>query len=246
MRGLLVRVGIDKGKKNGRWNAPCRADGSFCYVPIPIGQEDVFKAGFETTYDEFENCCNGFAQGIFPARLKKTYCHLDPDFRFLGYGDTGNKATRIRNFFEDSQDNFIAFYASFKQIDNNSNDRQSLIYAIIGFYRFRNVQLAREILPNQWERNVHTRLANREDDIVIFADPKSSGRLKTFIHIGEQHDNHQYYVQERLLQEWGGISSLNGWIQRSACLPHFCNPDKFLQWFKARNPQFVHDNNIVR
>jgi hypothetical protein len=241
MKGLLVRVGIDKGKKNGYWNAPCRADGSFCYVPIPIGQ-GVFRAGFETTYDEFENCCNGFAQGIFPAQLQGTHCHLDPDFRFLSYGDTGNKATRIRDFFRDSQDNFIAFYAGLKQIAGNS---RTLVYAIIGLYRFRNVQLVRDIPPGQWDRNAHTRLADREDDIVIFADQNGSGRLRKSIPIGEQHDNKHYYVRNNLLQPWGGISTKNGWIQRSGGLPKFNDPELFLQWFEDQKPQFVQQNNIV-
>ena len=252
MRGLLVRVGIDKGKDNGRCNAPCRADGSFCYVPIPESPQRVIEQDYTTTYDEFEKCCNGFARGVnfvFPEWLHNAQCHLDPDFRFLSYGDTGNKARRIRKFFEKSQDNFIAFYASFKQIDYNNKNHQSLVYAIIGLYRFREVKWARKISLNQREQNAHTRLADyqKEDnqDIVIFADRDGSGRLRKLIPIGEKHNNQQYYVRNNLLQLWGGISTRNGWIQRSGCLPSFINPDRFLQWFEVQNPQFVHSNNIV-
>ncbi|MDE3058081.1 MAG: hypothetical protein KGJ59_09010 [Bacteroidota bacterium] len=49
--------------------------------------------------------------------LQHSNCHLDPDFRFSTYGDGGQRATRIRTFFEGSQDNFIVFYASFATND---------------------------------------------------------------------------------------------------------------------------------
>jgi hypothetical protein len=248
MRGLLVRVGIDK--TFGGWNAPCRADGSFCYVPMKPKKSEVFEQGIEkTTYNEFEKACQIFAQGtdlVFPKWLHGALCHLDPDFRFLSYGDSGQRANRISTFFDGSRDNFIAFYASFKPIDFNNS--YPLVYAIIGLYRFQGVKRVRDlIMLNQREKNAHTRLADyREDDIVIFADKNKSGRLRTLIQIGKRNENRHYYVKEQLLKEWGGISSTNGWIQRSAYLPEFCKPDLFLQWLEKQNPKFVHENNIVQ
>jgi hypothetical protein len=245
MRGLLVRVGIDQ--TSGGWNAPCHADGSFCYFPMQPSEPEQFEQGFETTYDEFEQSCQVFAQRnglVFPRRLCGAQCHPDPDFRFLSYGDSCQKAERISEFFRGSQDNFIAFYASFEQIGR----RRPLVYAIIGLYRFQNVAWARDVPLNQRKHNAHTRLVDyqRDDnkDIVIFADKNGSGRLKSLIEIGEQHNNHQYYVKEELLREWQGISSPTGWIQRSAYLPKFCKPDLFLRWFDARRADFVCENNI--
>jgi hypothetical protein len=248
MKGLLVRVGIDT--TYGRWNAPCRADGSFCYVPMQPKEKEEFDQGFETTYCKFEEDCQEFAQEsrlVFPNRLRGARCHLDPDFRFSSYG-AGQMAERISTLFGGSLNNFIAFYASFEPIDNN---RRPLVYAIIGLFRFHNVVWARDVPLEIRGQNAHTRLAGyrREDnqDLVIFAaDKDKSGRLRKLIPIGEQHDNQQYYVREQLLQNWGGISTKNGWIQRSGPLPEFCDPYKFLQWFDAQNPQFVHENNIVQ
>jgi hypothetical protein len=247
MRGLLVRVGIDQ--TYGSWNAPCRADGSFCYVPIPEDEQEQFELGFATTYHEFEQYCQIFAQGnglVFPYGLRGIQCHLDPDFRFLSYGDSDRKATRMLNFFDGSHNNFIAFYASFKQIGLHP---QPLVYAIIGLYRFQNVVWAKDVPLNQREQNAHTRLANyRRDnnkDIVIFADKKVSGRLKSLIEIGEQRNNHHYYIREQLLNIWGRTSPRTGWIQRSACLPNFLKPDLFLEWFNSQNPEFVSENNIL-
>lgn len=253
MPGLLVRVGIDQ--TYGRWNAPCRADGSFCYIPMQPKPRERFEPGFETTYDQFEQSCQVFAEGnglVFPRRLRGDQCHLDPDFSFLSYGDSYQKAPpilkarRILKFFDGSRDNFIAFYASFEQIGRP----RPLVYAIIGLYRFQEVQLARKVPLKRRKENAHTRLADYQrddnDDIVIFADKNGSGRLRSLIEIGEQHNNHQYYVKEGLLREWQGISSHNGWIQRSAYLPEFCKPDLFLRWFAAQNPEFVQENNIVQ
>lgn len=242
MRGLLVRVGIDQSY--GGWNAPCCADGAFCYIPMRPQNPEEFDQGFETTYDEFEQVYQRFAgeEPHFPDKLHQKTCHLDPDFRFLTYGDRDQRAKRISEFFKGSPDNFIVFYASFKPMES---DREPLIYAIMGFYRFQNVGLANQVPLDRRNQNAHTRLANYErgNDIVVFADKNTSGRLKRLIIIGERRKNKQYYVQENLFNMWGGISS-NGWIQRSVYLPQFCDPEKFLQWFYAQNPEFVHENNI--
>jgi hypothetical protein len=242
MRGLLVRVGIDQ--TYGGWNAPCRADGSFCYVPMQPQNAEVFDSVLMTTYDEYEKACQAFGV-IFPNWLHQTCCHLDPDFSFLTYGDGGRRARRISQFFEGSTDNFIAFYASFTSIDDNQGP---LIYAIIGLYRFQNIQLANQVPPELRNQNAHTRVAgyrSRDNtDLVVFAHQNVSGRLRSCIPIGERRSNRQYYVREELFQQWGGISSRNGWIQRSVYLPHFCQPERFLQWFNDQNPELVAQNII--
>ncbi|MFA4956781.1 MAG: hypothetical protein WC556_07380 [Candidatus Methanoperedens sp.] len=243
MRGLLVRVGIDQ--TYGGWNAPCHADGAFCYIPMQPQNPELFDQGFKTTYDEFEQAYQHFtgAEHPFPNWLHQAPCHLDPDFRFLTYGDREQRAKRILSFFKGSLDNFIVFYASFAPM---GRDQEPLVYAIMGFYRFQNVSRANQVPFDRRNLNAHTRLASyqRGDDIVIFADQNSSGRLKLLIPIGEQLANKHYYVQEKLFKAWGGISSRNGWIQRSVYLPHFCDPEKFMQWFDTQNPEFVHENNI--
>ena len=252
-KGLLVRVGIDQ--TYGRWNAPCREDGSFCYIPMRPLEQENFDKGFETTYDKFEQDYQLFAgqESKFPNRLQQKTCHLDPDYRFTTYGDAGkmgNLATwrrtkRIKDFFDGSSDNFIVFYASFKPMGGNQKE---LVYAIMGFYHFQKVYSANQVPFDRRDENAHTRLADYQlgtnESIVIFADKNKSGRLKYLINIGEKCKNKQYYVQEKLLNEWGGISSKKGWIQRCVHPPHFCKPEKFLEWFYAQEPEFIHENNI--
>lgn len=246
MRGLLIRIGIDQTA--GRWNAPCRGDGSFCYIPMQPPNAETFEHGFETAYDEFEQDYRVFVAGngpAFPDRLHKANCHLDPDFRFLSYGDRGQRGARIRTFFEGSQNNFIVFYASFQPIDYS---QQCLVYAIIGLYCFQDVGLAKQIPPDQRNQNAHSRLVgyerNMNTDVAIFADQKVSGRLKLLIPIGERRPNGQYYVKKSLFNAWGGISSNDGWIQRGVYPPDFCDPESFLKWFNEQSPEFVHKNNV--
>ncbi len=247
MKGLLVRVGIDK--TYGGWNAPCRADGSFCYVPMKPQEPENSEEGFQTTYDEFEIACSEFTNGtgvVFPNSLHGASPHLDPDFRYLSYGDGGQRAARIRKFFEGSDDNFIAFYASFQPIDYAQN---VLVYAIIGLYRFRSVLSANQVPVNHRNHNAHTRVVGYQQanntDIVVFAEPNVSGRLTHLLPIGERRSNRQYYVERNLFDAWGGISSHDGWIQRSVYLPHFCEPERFLKWFGTQNPDLIANNNIM-
>ncbi|NHQ59548.1 hypothetical protein G9409_02920 [Chlorobium sp. BLA1] len=251
MKGLLVRVGIDQ--TYGGWNAPCLDNNSFCYVPIPISSKpqdpEVLEHGFETTYDAFEQaylCLPPSNAAAFPYKLHAKQCHLDPDFRFLSYGDSGERASRIKNFFKDSKDNFIAFYASFNPVEHNE---LPLVYAIIGLYRFDDVVLANQVPEHQRCQNAHTRVIDYQKsenkDIVIFGDKSNSGRLKYLLPIGERRSNYHYYVMKELFEQWGGISVHDGWIQRSAYLPEFLNPGSFLKWFNSQNPEFMHDNNVI-
>jgi hypothetical protein len=206
---------------------------------------ETFDHGFQTTYEQFEADYQSFVNGNghFPDWLRGAPCHLDPDFRFLSYGDGGQRAGRIRHFFEGSEDNFIAFYASFRQVDNN---QPYLVYAIIGFYRFQQVQMAHQVPIDRRHQNAHTRLAGyqQSEDIVIFANTRTSGRLRSLIPIGEWR-NRAYRVRQELLNEWGGISSRDGYIQRSVYLPHFCEPEIFLHWFNDRHVELIAQDNIV-
>src|SRR5947209_4649744 len=80
--GLLYRVGIDCTA--GGWNAPCRADGSFCYVPIP--EDKPSGTLLDRRYDEFSPFVTAIG-GEWPGL--SGVCHLDPDFSHLSYGDGG-------------------------------------------------------------------------------------------------------------------------------------------------------------
>ena len=240
--GLLYRVGIDSA--SGGWNAPCRTGGSFCYVPIGDGAPGGRGALFDHSYEEFSPFVTAIG-AVWPNSLTGL-CHLDPDFTHLTYGDAGSRAQRIREFVVPGS--FIAFWAALRCLDGPREGR--LVCSIIGFFCVSHVLQARDVGILDAHRNAHTRrAAASEDDTVVFADPRTSGRLRRHIPIGEHRDRAQR-VFPNLLAEWGGLRRKtgellkNGYIQLSANPPIFNEPDRFLGWFRQQRPKLVHANNI--
>jgi hypothetical protein len=233
MKGLLVRVGVDQAY--GYWNGPINPDSKdFCYVPIPQEKSD-FRLGYERSYQETHSGLERFGLEL-PKQLVGQYMHLDPDFKELTYGDQGKRAKRIQN--ELGLGDFIVFYASLKPI---SDCEHKLLYSIIGIYFIESFMPAKDIEKKHWHKNAHTRIEPDESDIVISAIPSVSGRFKHCIPIGEFRQK-AYRVKNDILAEWGGLSVKNGYIHRSAYLPSFQNPEKFLLWLKTQNVTLLHQN----
>jgi hypothetical protein len=171
-------------------------------------------------------------------------CHLDPDFGHLTYGDGNNRGQRIRETL--SAGDFIAFWAGLRRTDD-----YEIICSLIGFYTVAYIVNAAEIGPLDSHRNAHTRYAGDPDakDVVVFAKPSESGRLKTHIPIGGYRDK-AHRVNRELLTAWGGLETgdggdwPDGYIQRSGAPPIFRDPDRFLKWFRKKKPELVHTNNV--
>ncbi|MFC1970866.1 hypothetical protein ACFLV0_02880 [Chloroflexota bacterium] len=109
-----------------------------------------------------------------------------------------------------------------------------MMYALIGLFEVDFIERAKLIPPEDWRKNAHTRRKSSDTDIVIFGKAGKSGRLKKCIPIGELRNN-AYRIQESLLSFWGGINVNDGWIQRSAVLPWFKDPERFYSWFKKQD-----------
>jgi hypothetical protein len=241
--GLLFRVGIDSA--SGGWNAPCRADGSFCYVPIADGKPGGRGAHFDHTYAEFSPFVTALG-GIWRKRLRGV-CHLDPDFANLTYGDAGSRARRIRDFIVPGS--FIVFWAGLRWLDGPRAN--NLVCSIIGFYRVAQVTTAADVGLLDAHRNAHTRRRlTRDDDLVVFADPRESGRLRRHIPIGRHRERAQR-VDPDILAAWGGLrrksgeTHKDGYLQLSGNPPIFADPERFLKWFWRQKPELVHANNVV-
>lgn len=224
---LLVRVGIDSSC--GGWNAPVNPDTlEFVYVPIPEEHPNkAIRPGYERSYQEFKPSCTSLGEE-FPERLLDKFAHLDPDFEYLTYGDENKKGEQVRKLVEDD---ILAFYAGLRPLKSNSG---SLVYAIIGFYVVDKVVPAAGLPPGDWHKNAHTRRFCKNDDVIVFGKVGLSGRLKRCVPIGEFRDG-AYRVKKDLLHIWGGLSARNGYIQRSARLPHICNPTAFYEWLNKQD-----------
>ena len=233
--GILLRVGVDS--QAGQWNAPCSDDGRFCYVPIPDGGHSGWSRNLDHYYDEFVPFVT--AIGVeWPKELRGT-CHLDPDFAHLTYGDGGNRARRIRDFL--SPGDFIVFWSGLRLVDGQ--DSGSIICSIIGFFTVAQIVNVADVGPLDCRRNAHSRYYYPKDEgLVVFADPRESGRLRRHIQIGRYRDGAQR-VDRNLLRTWGDLCNKcgeawpDGYVQISGAPPILQKPDRFLKWFKKQRPR---------
>lgn len=233
MKGVLVRCGIDSSC--GHYNAPMNPEtGDYVYVPIPENDERDFRPGLETGYDEVRCALRKFSErnGVdvaLPEHLRRS--HLDPDFDRLTYGDQGRRGAVLREL---EPGDLLAFYASFRPV-TPWPDR--LVYALIGVYRVSRVVHPRDVPTSEYAANAHLRRAQWSDtDVIVWAEPGRSGRLKRAIPIGCYRAN-AYRVRPDLLRAWGGLHTGDGYIQRSGTLARMQDPERFLEWFN--------DNELV-
>lgn len=245
MRATLVRIGIDQAY--GAWNAPVDPDNNeFVYVPIPEGSKVPQHAHLATTFASVMPALARFAEArcdvevsllTLPAALASAATHLDPDFEHLTYGDNGERRGKAITAF--GPGDIIAFYAGLRPVRPCEH---RLVYALVGLYRVATVARVADFPRSRWHENAHLRRANaRSTDVVVHADPATSGRLRRAIPIGEFRDG-AYRVRRDLLEVWGGLSCKDGFIQRSAVPPRFNDPARFLDWFERTGEELVAAN----
>lgn len=256
-KAVLVRVGIDSSEKSGKWNAPVNpGTGEFAYVPIledeGRGKDGIKKKpirpGYEVSYEQFKKPCKNLGKELHRKFLEKgIFAHLDPDFRYLTYGDEGNKGAHLKSLHLE-EDDILAFYAGLAPPDAERKTGK-LIYALIGLYRLKGLGvLAKDILQENWHENAHTRRDPTDDDNdIVFhgkEDGDVSGRLDHYIDIGEYYPNRHYYLKNELQKKWGGSKAIH--LQRGS---HDCfDPDKFYEWFQEQKQKhgirLVKQNNL--
>lgn len=243
LRAYLVRVGIDQAF--GGWNAPADPlTNDFVYVPIPEGSRQ--RARLATPYELVHPALARFADAHrdappravqLPAELARANMHLDPDFEALTYGDTERRGRGLADL---EAGDILVFYAGLRPVSPSAH---TLLYALIGLYRVRDITRLGMIPEARWRENAHTRRADpRVSDVIVRADPRASGRLRTCLPIGEFRDR-AYRVTREILDAWGGLSCRDGYLQRSAVPPRILEPARFLAWFERRAPELVNSNN---
>jgi len=90
VKGLLLRIGIDKGV--GGCLAPIFRDGSFEYIPIP----ERCATSETRTYAHITGRSGKVLADFVPRRLHNSVPHIDPEFETFTYGDpTPNKRRQL-------------------------------------------------------------------------------------------------------------------------------------------------------
>lgn len=234
MKGLLIRVGADQSDGGGHWNGPVDSrTGQFAYVPIPETKPN--RAGHERRYAALNPSLATLGVSL-PAHLADKRMHLDPDFEHLTYGDRGKKGKQISNALGNGD--LLVFYSGLMDVE-----ARRLAYAIMGLFVIDRIDRAVTWPESAWHRNAHTRRAMPldADDVIVMARANQSGRLSRCLAIGEYRDR-AYRVTKELLEAWGGISSNDGYLQRSAVFPSLLDPERFMAWFAGQNPRLVGEN----
>src|ERR1035437_890718 len=90
MNALLVRVGADQTEAGGGFNGPMDSRTmEFAYAPIL--ETGDFQTGMATPYSMIGPSLQPFGVSL-PGKLAFANTHLDPDFRYLTYGDSNRRA----------------------------------------------------------------------------------------------------------------------------------------------------------
>ena len=236
MNAQLVRVGADRSTGGGSWNGPVDGDsGDFAYIAIP--ETSPVHIGMEKPYSTLDAVLARFRVEL-PAHLRLQRMHLDPDFAHLTYGDQGERAKQLRTHLHTND--MIVFYSGLADVRSATE----LVYAIIGLFVVQDFLVAADIPAHDRDTNAHSRrvLAPSAQDLVVRGRPGVSGRLKRCLRIGEYRDR-AYRVRRDLLDEWGGLSVKDGYLQRSARLPRFLDAPRFLRWMEKQRPVLIQANN---
>lgn len=234
MQGTLVRVGIDS--TCGHWHGPCTSDSRYLYVPIPESENREFRRNLRRSYRELEGFLAVFDLSL-PDHLRSRGMHLDPDFDHLTYGDQSQRAAQLQQM---AAGDFLAFYGAFQ---NYHDPGERLSYCLFGVLTITETESATDVPEHRWHENAHTRrlLSPDNRDIVVRGGSRSSGRFNKLLPIGEFR-NRAYRVRKDLLKEWGDLDISDGYLQRSARLPNFVEPDRFLLWLDSQEVSLVHCN----
>jgi hypothetical protein len=164
--------------------------------------------------------------------------HLDPDFGNLTYGDNGvRRGKRLAGL---GRGDVVVFYSGLRPV---ASCRHRLVYALVGLYRVSEVVRLEAVAAPRWSENAHTRCVDHQgSDVIVRAEPGSSGRLQRCIPIGEFRDR-AYRVTHGILKAWGGLSCRDDYLQRSAVPPSFIEPRRFIDWYERQRQTLVNSNN---
>ena len=236
MNALLIRVAADLSLGGGSWNGPVDSHSrEFAYVAIP--ENSAVHGGLEKPYSSLSAALAKFRVGLPPHLLSRNM-HLDPDFEHLTYGDAGERAKQIRAYLDPGDT--VVFYGALRDIHRSPQ----LVYAIVGIFVVDRLLAATEISQTERDINAHSRRVLEKDarDVIVVGRPGLSGRLEHCIPIGEYRDR-AYRVRRDLIEQWGGLTVKDGYLQRSARLPRFLDSARFLSWLEAQEPILTQANN---
>lgn len=200
MKGLLLRVGIDKGV--GGCLGPIFPDGSFEYIPIPERCATTEKRAYRNLIGRRGRPFSDFV----PKRIYNSLPHFDPEFETFSYGDpTFNKRRQLARLF---LGDLLIFYAGLESTEKMCESRLYVIgyFAVQNVYDFSKISDTERVsifdnLPN----NAHSKRTYFDEGLVIVrGDPDKSRLLSGAALLGDENNS----LLERLESIFGYSGSL--------------------------------------
>lgn len=227
MKGLLLRVGIDKG--SGGCLAPIFRDRSFEYIPIPETQATTERKVYAT----MAGITGRSIVDLVPKKIRYSHPHYDPEFTTYTYGDpTKPKRNQLSQLeFGD----LLLFYAGLNHIDSDDKPQ----FFVIGYFDVEKVYDFREItdydyafkkLPNNAHSKRYFRLKElkvdySDDDLVIVKGKSATSKLfKKALPLGDENDN----IRAELVPIFGYNGSLKRAVGHRLIVD---NVQKIKVWF---------------
>lgn len=196
MKGLLLRVGIDKGF--GGCLAPIFNDMSFEYIPIP----EIQPTSENKVYANMIGINKGIPLvRLVPEKIKYSHPHNDPEFETFTYGDpTKPKRNQLSRL---SRRDLLVFYAGLEPKNFEGKPRLFVIgyFDVENIYDFSNddIQNDYESVFKKLQNNAHSKVYYRlkkelnieysgENLVIVEGNPESSKLFTKALPIGANND----------------------------------------------------------
>lgn len=216
---------------------PCESSISRICVRAHLGREDEHRhLGNCPTYGSFSSALQRLGVSLPPHLTPDKKVHLDPDFGSLTIGEpylhrSGKFSSRGRILNQLDVGDFIAFFAGFRPVGQHGASQ--IIDCLFGILYVQFKKLVGELPTEKRLSCAHGRRTGAEKDLVIWGNPKTSGRFRKAAPIGYYRDG-AHRVTKELLRDWGGLKVKDGYIQRSIRPPFFLEPRRFLHWLNLQ------------
>lgn len=228
MKGMLLRVGIDKGTDG--CIAPIFGDLSFEYIPL---SENKVHTKEKRTYMDVTGRKGKRLASFLPEKIRNLKMHFDPEFETFTYGDKGSKAKWLKKL---NHHDLLVFYAGLTPYDNNTTPEA--LY-IIGYFIVDKVidfdalsELEKKKYCKKCFNNAHVKRYNDlEGTVIVIGNKNKSKLLNNAVLISEPRLNkigRKYHAVSKEMEELLGIK---GSIQRSIP-PRIIEKDESLENLK--------------
>jgi hypothetical protein len=193
MKGVLLRVGIDRGA--GGCIAPIFEDNSFEFIPIP----ESLATSEERLYINMVGRNGKKIVDFVPKKIKYSHPHYDPEFETFTYGDpTKIKRNQLSKL---SPGDLLIFYAGLKRKGKNDKSQVFVIgyFDVEEVYDFKKIPTSDydsvfKMMPNNAHSKIYFALTklnvefSDKDLVIVRGKSKSSKLLTKALPLGDENN----------------------------------------------------------